>query len=42
MHDDVPILYLIFSRWDENAFDPKYESLPLSEFRPMLERILQR
>ena len=30
------------SRWDETAFDPNYENLPLSEFRPMLKRILQR
>ena len=29
-------------RYDETAFDPKYENLPLSEFRPMLKRILQR
>ena len=30
------------SRWDETAFDPNYENLPLSEFRPMLKKILQR
>ena len=29
-------------RWDETAFDPGYESLPLSEFEPMLVRILSR
>ena len=29
-------------RWDETAFDPNYENLPLSEFRPMLKKILQR
>ncbi len=29
-------------RWDETAFDPGYDSLPLSEFRPMLIRMLER
>ena len=29
-------------RWDETAFDPDYESLPLTEFEPMLVKILSR
>jgi predicted HD phosphohydrolase len=29
-------------RWDETAFDPNFESLPLTEFEPMLLRILER
>jgi len=29
-------------RWDETAFDPNYESLPLSEFEPMVQRVLLR
>ncbi len=29
-------------RWDEVAFDPNYESLPLSEFEPLLVRVLER
>ena len=39
-----PILQLSapISRYDETAFDPNYENLLLSEFRPMLKRILQR
>lgn len=29
-------------RWDEISFDPNYESLPLSEFEPMLVKLLER
>ena len=29
-------------RWDEISFDPNYESLPLSEFEPMVIRLLER
>ena len=29
-------------RWDEKAFDPDYESLPLSEFEPMVIRTLEK
>ncbi len=27
-------------RWDQRAFDPNYDSLPLSEFEPMVHRVL--
>ncbi|MBM3504189.1 MAG: HD domain-containing protein [Alphaproteobacteria bacterium] len=28
--------------WDQRAFDPDYQSLPLQEFRPMVARIFAR
>ena len=27
-------------RWDQESFDPDYDTLPLEHFRPMLERVL--
>lgn len=29
-------------RWDQLSFDPEYDSLPLSEFRPMLDAVFSR
>jgi predicted HD phosphohydrolase len=29
-------------KYDQNSFDPKYESMPLSEFEPMVRRVMQR
>jgi predicted HD phosphohydrolase len=29
-------------KWDQAAFDPEYESLPLAHFKPMVERVLAR
>lgn len=29
-------------RWDQPAFDPEYENLPLEHFAPMVERVLSR
>ena len=28
--------------WDQNSFDPDYETLPLSYFEPMIERVFAR
>ena len=28
--------------WDQTAFDPEYETLPLSYFEPMIERVFAR
>ena len=41
-HPFFPACEEFCGRWDETAFDPNYENLPLSEFRPMLKKILQR
>ncbi len=30
------------ARHDQNAFDPKYDTMPLEAFVPMLERVLER
>ena len=27
-------------RWDQESFDPDYETLPIEHFRPMVERVL--
>jgi predicted HD phosphohydrolase len=29
-------------RYDQNAFDPKYESMPLEAFEPMVRRVMSR
>jgi predicted HD phosphohydrolase len=29
-------------RWDQNAFDPDYDSLPLEHFEPMVRRLFAR
>ena len=29
------------ARYDQNSFDPAYESLPLETFEPMLRRVMQ-
>ena len=41
-HPFFPACEEFCGRWDETAFDPNFESLPLSEFEPMLKRILER
>ena len=28
--------------WDQNSFDPNYETLPLEHFRPMVEEVFRR
>lgn len=28
--------------WDQTAFDPNYQSLPLSDFEPMIERVFSK
>ncbi len=35
-------LFQFCGRYDETSFDLAYKSLPLSEFRPMLIRILEK
>ena len=29
-------------KWDQTSFDPKYETIPLKEFEPMIQRIFSR
>ena len=29
-------------KWDQTSFDPKYETIPLEEFEPMIQRIFSR
>jgi predicted HD phosphohydrolase len=29
-------------RWDQVSFDPNYDTMPLSDFRPMLESVFSR
>lgn len=41
-HPFFPACEEFCGKWDETAFDPNYESLPLSEFEPMLVRLLNR
>jgi len=33
---------LFCERWDQNSFDPDYDTLPIDAFMPMLERIFAR
>ena len=33
---------LFCERWDQTAFDPAYDTLPLDHFEPMVRRIFAR
>jgi predicted HD phosphohydrolase len=33
---------LFCERWDQNSFDPNYDTLPIDAFMPMVHRILAR
>ncbi len=33
---------LFCERWDQSAFDPGYDTLPLEAFEPMLRRVFAR
>ena len=29
-------------KWDQSSFDPNYETIPLKDFEPMVQRIFNR
>ena len=40
MEDGTKEEYQLLARYDQNCFDPDYESLPLELFEPMVRRVL--
>ena len=41
-HPYYPDCVEFCAKWDQMAFDPEYDTMPIEEFRPMVERIFAR
>jgi predicted HD phosphohydrolase len=41
-HPDFEACALFCERWDQNSFDPRYDTMPLEAFIPAVTRILSR